>query len=124
MADQLSIDVTFRDEDADEVVSLLDELGGQDVERVKQRGMTGIEILVVVVLASQALANLIIKLIRLWKCGLVVDVRGPRVSTEKNCDLPRGSVLVISPDGTETKLHEPSQLELDSVIKAALSGGQ
>jgi hypothetical protein len=54
---------------------------------------------------ADSLANLIIRLSPLWKCGVIVDARGARVLTKKDCDLPKGTVLVIAPDGTESKLH-------------------
>jgi hypothetical protein len=116
MDKSLRVDVAFRDEAPEEVISVLNELGAHDVEEVRQRGLTGFEFVIVCILVSQALANLVIRLLPLWKCGVVVDARGSRVVTEKNCDLPRGRVLVIKSDGTASELHEPSELEIQSLI--------
>ena len=121
MDKSLEIDVSFRDEALEEVISILEEVGAQNIKEVKQRGFTGVEIAVVGALVSSALANLVIRLLPLWKCGVIVDARGSRVLTEKNCDLPRGTVLVISPDGTESKVHEPSELQMKSLLKELVS---
>ena len=50
----------------------------------------------------------------------VRDARKSKVVTEKNCDLPRGTVLFIGPEGVQSKLHEPSELEVKSLLEAAL----
>lgn len=120
--DSISIRIAFTDEDPDEVLSALKEAGAEDVEQVQQRGLTGIEFVVIGVLVAKALTALVIRLAPLWKCGVLVDARGSRVRTEKNCDLPRGSVLFIGKDGAESTLHEPSEPELKSLIGRLLSG--
>ncbi len=117
---QLPVDVSFKDEDSQMVIAILNEIGGEKVEAVKQRGLTGIEIVVVGVIVASALANLVIRLLPLWKCGVVVDARRERVLTEKTCDLPRGSVLIVSRNGTETKLHQPSEVQVNSAIAEAI----
>jgi hypothetical protein len=122
MDNPLNVDVSFKDEAPEEVMAILNEIGAEQVEQVQQRALTGVEFVVLAILAANALANLVIKLLPLWKCGVVVDARGPRVLTRKNCDLPRGTVLVIHKDGTETKLHKPSGLELASLISKLFPG--
>ena len=118
----LDIKVSFQDEDPQEVISALQEVGAEDIAEIKQFGMTGIEIAVVGVLVAYALTNLIMKLLQLWKCGVIVDARGTQILTKKNCDLPSGTVLIISLDGTETKLHEPSELQINDLISEIFKG--
>jgi phosphoribosyl-dephospho-CoA transferase len=114
----LNIDVSVMDESPDEILTALKEAGAENVKEVKQRGFTGIEIVLVGTLLANALANLIIRLTPLWKCGVVVDARGSRILTKKDCDLARGVVLVISPDGTQSKFHQPAEADSGSLIKA------
>ncbi len=120
MDNGLDLELSFADEDAQKVLSILNQAGAADVQEVKQFGAVGIEFLVIAIIAAQALANILIKLLPLWKCGVVVDARGPRVLTKKNCDLPRGHVLVFTKDGTQYKLHHPSEFDLTALIEKAL----
>jgi hypothetical protein len=115
------VEVSFTDEASNEVISLLKEVGATKVQQVKQYGFTGIEEIVLVsVLVVSALANLVIKLVPLWKCGVEVDARGSTILTRKNCDLPRGTVLIIRSDDTKVELHAPSEIDIQSIIKAAI----
>ena len=114
----LNVDVSVDGEDEKQVMALLKEVGARDVERLRQSGLTGVEIVLVGVLVASALSNLVIKLLPLWKCGVVIDARGSRVVTEKNCDLGRGTVLVLKSDGTQATLHEPSQVEMGAVLSS------
>jgi hypothetical protein len=116
----VDIDLSFADEDPQEVLALLEELGGTDVKNVAQRGLTGVEIIVVGTLAASALINLIMRLLRLWQCGVILDARESPVTTQKNCDLPRGSVTIISGNGTQVTLDKPSETEIADLIKAAV----
>ena len=118
MNPSLKVDISFTDEAPEEVLRILDSLGAEKVKQVSQRGLTGVELVIVCVLIAEGLANLVIRLSPLWKCGVVVDARGSRILTKKNCDLPQGTVLVIAPDGTESKLHQPSEIEIKSVLEA------
>jgi hypothetical protein len=117
----LNVDVSATDEPPEDILRALREAGAQNVKEVKQRGLTGIEIVVVGTLLANALANLVIRLSPLWKCGIIVDARGSRVLTKKDCDLARGTVLIISPNGTQSKFHEPSEVDSGSLIKAFMS---
>ena len=114
-------EVQFTDENLDKVITTLEEAGGTGVRQIKQWGLTGIEIVIVVTLVAPTLANLVIKLTSLWKCGVVVDIRGQTVLTQKNCDLPRGNVLIISSDGTKSELHQPTEIDIQAAIKAAVA---
>ena len=84
----------------------LKEVGATDVEELKQRGITGVDFVILGVLVVSTVSRLAIKFIRMWKCGVIVDTRGSKVVVEKNCDLPRGSVLLIKADGTEATLRK------------------
>jgi hypothetical protein len=115
------VQVSFTDETPDEVLSLLEEVGATKVKQVEEHGFVEIAVVFVGILIADTLANLVIKLTPLWKCGVVVDARGSTVLTQKDCNLPRGTVLVFSPDGTKSELHQPSEIDIQSVIKAAIA---
>ena len=115
--DQLNIKISFRDGSPLAMKSALEAVGAVEVEEVQQRGMVGIATIFLGVLVVSELVSLVAKIVRMWSCGVLVDARGPKLLVEKNCDLPRGDVLVISPDGTQSKLHEPSDTDLNSLIK-------
>jgi hypothetical protein len=120
----LPIEVIFSDEDQAQVESVLTSAGVKDTREVKPLGLTGVEIVLLGTVIAPAIGNLVLKLSRLWKCGAVVDARKDKIVTEKNCDLPSGTVLVVGPDGVQTKLHEPSEMEVKSVLEAFLKGNK
>ena len=120
MTQDIDLELTFTDESPEQVQALLEQLGASEVVQQKQRGAAGIEIAFVAMIAVQVLANLVIRLLPLWKAGVVVDARGSRVFTYKDRDLPRGSVLVLSKDGTQSKLHQPSELDVNGVLESLL----
>ena len=117
MSDELKIDVLFEEESADQVIILLEETGAQKVKNLKQQGFVGVESIVVAILVIQALVNFLIKLIQIWNVGVTVDVRGARVKVSRESDLPRGTILIISAKGVETKLNQPSGFDLLAFIK-------
>jgi hypothetical protein len=112
----LQVDISFSDEDPKQVLSILKGAGARDLKQSSERGLTGIEDVIVGVLVISALANVVIRLAPLWKCGIVVDARGTRILTTKECNLPNGTVLVISEDGIETRLNEPSEVQLKELL--------
>lgn len=120
MDSELEIKVSFQDEVVEEVVSVLKKVGAKDIEQIKKLGMAGIDDVVLCVVVIYALTDFIFKLSNLWKCGVVVDARRKRILTEKNCDLPRGTVLVISPDGTKSKLFKPSKFQISELFQSCL----
>jgi len=118
----LKVDITFADEVSNDVVSAFKDVGAQNVKQVSQRGLAGIEIVIVGTIVASGLANLVIRLAPKWKCGVVVDARGARVLTKKDCELRQGTVLVISPKGIESKLEKPSELQIKSLIEDFAKG--
>lgn len=96
--------------------------GGHDVTATTERGFTGIEFVVLGLIATGGLANIVMRLLPLWKCGVIVDARDANVVTRKDCDLPRGTVLVLEADGTRSTFHEPSQVQLHELLQAATAG--
>jgi hypothetical protein len=114
---ELTIEVQFGDEATEDVFSALKAVDARDVRELRQRGIAGIEVVIVTVILASALAGLIAKFARLWKCGVVVDTRKNKVVIEKNCDLPRGSVLIIKNDGTEVTLNEISEPQLQDLLE-------
>jgi hypothetical protein len=114
------VEFSFSDEETETLITILQQEGATDVEEIAEQDfLPVIGIVVAAAIGLDALVNVVIKLIRVWKCGLIVDARGSIVRTEKNCDLPRGSVLVFTQDGTEHKLHEPKEEDVAALIKAA-----
>jgi hypothetical protein len=121
MDNGLNLELTFADEDTPEVLSILKEAEAKNVKSVRQSGAVGIETLILAIIAAQAIANVLVKILRVWKCGIVVDARGPRVLTKKNCDLPRGSVLVFTKKGEQLRLDQPTDFDLKGLIDKALA---
>jgi hypothetical protein len=117
LGESLHFELSFSDEDAKQVIALLDQAGATNTKEVQQKAVSGIEVLILAVIAVEALVNIIIKLLQVWKCGVVVDARGSRVVTKKNCDLPHGDVLVLTKDGARHELHRPSEFDLGALIK-------
>lgn len=119
MDDRIAVELTFKGESEAEAQAVLSEAGAENVETNQSRGFTGVEIVIIGILLADGVSKLIERLARTWRCGVVVtvDAAGKKVSTEKNCDLPRGSVLLVHPDGTQVTLQEPAGAEISSWFK-------
>jgi phosphoribosyl-dephospho-CoA transferase len=117
MEERLNVDIALLGESPQAVLAILEEMDAENVEQINERGMTGIETVIVCSIIASVLANLIMRLVPLWKCGVIVDARGARVLTKKEPDLPPGTVLVIARNGVRSTLHKPSQVEIDSLLK-------
>jgi hypothetical protein len=113
---RVTVDIALGQDSPSDVLALLQKLEAQNVKQVKQRTLNGIETIVAGVLLLKRLATLIVRVLPLWNCGVVVDARGSRILTEKNCDLPRGTVLVIHPDGRQSKADKPTEAEMESLV--------
>jgi hypothetical protein len=96
----------------EDVLQILDRCGVHDANTVTGRGLNGLQTTIIALLSVATLSNSIIHLSRLRDSGIVVDTRPSRIVIKRDDDLPRGTVLVISSPGTETKLIEPSEMDL------------
>lgn len=119
MIDQFEIEFLFEDEPHGAVMDLLREAGAEQIAYKNEVGFSGGEV-ILAVLAAELMTNVVIKLSRLWNCGIIVDARGSKVKTKKDCGLPRGAVLIISSKGMQVELKEPTELNLDPLLVRAL----
>ena len=53
----------------------------------------------------------------MWQSGVVVDARTSRISTERNCHLPKGTALMIDPAGVRSTMAQPSAAQLQSIVE-------
>jgi hypothetical protein len=111
----LTVDINLGNDQPDSVLAILRDVDAKNVQRVRENGLGGIETVVACVLLAKGLANLVLRLLPMWQCGVVVDARSARIFTEKNCDLPRGTVLVINPDGTRARMPRPSAQQIEAL---------
>lgn len=118
----IKFDISFRDEPIEAVLDATADAGATEVHQVRQRGFAGLEWLVVGMVVLPMFVNLVIKLAEIWKCGVRVDARTSRVLTEKDCELPGGSVLVITEKGSQ--LYRPGELSVPKIsdVLKGLSG--
>jgi hypothetical protein len=115
------VEFVFRDEDLEAVRAILEEAGAEQVDEAEEADL--LPLIAIVVAASIgliALCNAVIKLSRLWKCGVIIDARGSLIHTEKNCDLPRGDIIVFDREGSKHTLHEPTESDLKGLIAGAV----
>jgi hypothetical protein len=119
---QIDVSLRFMGEPVEDMKTALDRLGATKIEAPPRLGVTGIETVLVCSLLAGQIAQLVYWIATTWRSGMVVVVSkdGKSISTEKNSDLPPGSVLLIHTDGTSATLHKPSQLQLGSWFKGAM----
>src|SRR3954462_1840511 len=100
MPERIEVELTLRGESAEQAKNALTAAGGDGVKSHSALGLTGVEEIIFAVMVVEGMAKLVTTLVRQWRCGIVVvaGVDGKKVSTEKNCDIPRGSVLLVHPD--------------------------
>jgi len=119
------LDVEFVVTDNDELALLnriLEEEQASDVEQVSDSGFVEIVgIIVAAVVALTGLANVVVKLARLRKSGVIVDARGSVIRTTVTGDLPSGTVLVLAREGTQHEFHDVSNLEVPQLLDALAS---
>jgi hypothetical protein len=113
----LATRISFKNEDANEVERLIAELQGVDKETIPGKGLVDPATLILVLFTATALVNLVITISRMWKCGIIVDCRDKEITTQKNCDLPRGQVLVITKEGEKVTLDNPSEADLKPFVE-------
>ena len=82
----------------------------------RRRGLGGVETVVAAIILAKGVGNLVVRLLPVWNCGVVVDAKQERLLTEKNCDLPKGTVLVINADGKRATLQQPSPGQIESLV--------
>lgn len=113
----IEVEFEFADEDPEALKSLLLDVKVDDIDEVAEGDLLPVlAVVIAAAMAISALSNVVIRLTRLWSCGIIVDARTSTILTKKDCDLPRGSVLVFTADGTKHKLHEPSEADLARLI--------
>lgn len=109
-------DIVHDEGEADAVLAAAREAGAADAEPIRQHGMSGVEWLVIGSVALPLLVNLAMKLAELWPVGVRMDMRTGRVLKTKDPDLPRGSVLVITENGSQ--LHRVKEMALPDLSRA------
>jgi len=115
----IEIDVTFTRQDENdekETFAVVESGASNQVRRIEQRGLTGVEIALIALVTVQAFTTIITRLSRLWHSGVIVDARGSKVRTTKDPNLPPGIVVMIQTDGVRTELHEPKDEQLLPII--------
>ena len=95
--------------------------GATEVEEITEEGILPLAALLIAgVVALSALANIVIKLSRLWKCGVIVDARLGTPQVRKDCALPRGAVIVLTGKDERAEFNEPSQVEISDALVSAI----
>jgi hypothetical protein len=122
MEQGIDVDVVFDDEDSADVVALLNEVGATNVKDDAPHAFTGAEILIVGIVLAQALVTLVTRIARIWKCGVILDARTSPVTVQKNCDVPRGTMVIVKGDGSEVTLDKPSEEDVTAILKGWLPG--
>jgi hypothetical protein len=112
------------DPDADEILRRLKEAGadvdGTDPEADAQRDFVVVPVIVGAI-ALIGLAKAIKGFVDDMKAGMVIDSRGDQVKITKDRSLGRGTVLLISKDGT-LSLQHPDADKISDLIRSAMSG--
>jgi len=117
MQNDIQIDLSLDSEDTAATEALLKELQAGEIEKVSEKGLTGVEIFFFAIMALPALTNMIIRISALLKTGVVVDARGKRVRIRKEKSLPQGDVLVLTKKGEKSTLHAPSEAKLSALLR-------
>jgi hypothetical protein len=113
---ELPITIDVGTDSPDRILSMLRDVDAKSITEEKETGFGGVETIVAAMVVAKGLVNLVIRLSKLWDCGMVVDGRTSRVVTKRDCDLPRGDVLVISHSGKRTRLSQPSASQIEPLV--------
>ncbi len=120
----LSVEFAVDAEDADATIALLGEEHADEVEELEEVGILPAALVIVAaVIALGGLVNAVIRLTRAFSCGVVVDARGEIVRTRKDKNLPRGVVVVLTAEGTEVTLDNPSEVQLNDALNSLAQSG-
>src|SRR5947209_17114922 len=123
MTERIPLELTFEGESPDAVKAMLSEAGASGIESRSGAGFIGIETTLVCFLLAGEIAKLIRSVVRSWKSGVIVVAHADgKVTTEKNRDIPAGSVLLVRPDGTQMTLQEPSDAQIGGWFKDVFKG--
>jgi len=116
----LKFELSFQDEEVSQTIEALNRTGATNIKEEKQRGAVVIGTTIVAYLATAiASVPVVIALSRLWKCGVIVDVRKTKIKTTKDCKLPRGVLIIVSEGGTKVQLDKPTAANLQAAIEKA-----
>ena len=120
----LSVEFAVDAEDADATIEVLGEERADEVEELEEVGLLPAALVIVAaVIALGGLVNAVIRLTRAFSCGVVVDARGEIVRTRKDKNLPRGVVVVLTAEGTEVTLDNPSEVQLSDALSSLAQSG-
>jgi len=114
---ELTVEIALGTDKPDAVLAILREVEATNVHQPSDRGLGGVDAVVAGVLVAKGLANLVMRLLAIWQCGVQVDARANLITTEKNCDLPRGTLLVINRDGSRSRMPQPSATQIQSLAE-------
>ena len=113
-----AVDIRLGSDRPDPVLAILREVDAKNIQQSKERGFGGVEVVIAVTLLAKGLANLVVRLLPTWQCGVTLDARPSPILIKKNCDLPRGTILIINPDGTRKSLQQPSTQQIQSLAES------
>ena len=119
---ELTFEILLGADKPDAVLAILRDLDARNVQPRNDRGLGGVDTVVAGVLVAKGLANLVMRLLPIWGCGVQVDARANLITTEKNCDLPRGTVLIINRDGSRSTLAQPSAPQIQVLAEKFPAG--
>ena len=114
---ELTVEIALGTDKPDAVLAILREVEARNVYPRSDRGLGGVDVVVAGVLVAKGLANLVMRLLPIWECGVQIDGRANLITTEKNCDLPRGTVLIINRDGSRSRMAQPSAPQIQSLAE-------
>lgn len=105
-----------------EAEAALEAGGAGRIRRLEELGMTGLEIGFLAIASATALANIVIRLSRLWRPGVSVDARGSKIRVKIDRELPHGVIVTVTNTGEKVSIDEPDEVSLASVFDAVLKG--
>jgi hypothetical protein len=106
----------LRDEGSDaEVLATCDGISLVD-------GLSLVALVGLALTTASGIAVLASFLYRVFRVGITINLKGKNVRIQKNKDLPRGSVLIVHPDGTTELREGVNQSALaDHLVKVLLA---
>lgn len=126
------IDVRFEPEDqvttGDAAVLIGDLATAHTKAEVKARhegipAIEGMALVALIALIAPTAAGLSVTaafIYRVFRKGIILDLRGERPQIRKNADLPRGSLLIMNRDGSSSLKEGISDKDIGSAIREAL----